>query len=210
MREAKHTAAKGSSVCLSSTTAGIFKESHEGKTIKCFMTTDSHLKSFPWFHVNYQNLPGIPHQCTTSISQLSCTLKMSLKKIQDPVWDLINGVTALSFTLKSEVVLSLSRGAPGQSLQSHSHLCAGPKKTTTGTQCFPGITNVFISTAVPSSTNLTRFLPTNGRVSLCAISNSYLKIIHFLKKRFPVCSRGHKDSTQRIKSFSKPTVLGEN
>ena len=100
-----------------------------------------------------------------------------------------------------------SRAIPAES---HSHLCAGPKKTTTGTQCFPGITNVFISTAVPSSTNLTRFLPTNGRVSLCAISNSYLKIIHFLKKRFPVCSRGHKDSTQRIKSFSKPTVLGEN
>lgn len=62
-------------------TERIFKESHRGRTIKYFMTTDHHLKSFLWFHMNHQNIPGILHQCTNSISQLSLysTLKMSLR-----------------------------------------------------------------------------------------------------------------------------------
>lgn len=80
-RKAKHTATKGSPVHLLSMTERIFKESHRGRTIKYFMTIGHHLKSFLWFHMNHQNIPGILHQCTNSTSQLSLysTLKMSLR-----------------------------------------------------------------------------------------------------------------------------------
>lgn len=99
-------------------------------------------------------------------------------KIQDPVWDLVNGVTALSCTLKSEVVPSLSRGFLGHpGSVSEPLLCFGPKKTTTGTGALPWVTSVCIFTAAPISPIV---LSTNEGVSLCH-SQQFFKSIHFLK-----------------------------
>lgn len=158
-------------------TERIFKESHRERTIKYFMTTDHHLKSFLWFHMNHQNIPGILYQCTQTPSlSFPCTVHWKCHyKIHDPAWDSVNGVTALSCTLKSEVVLSFSRGFLGNpGGVSEPLLCFGPKKITTGTGSLPWITSVCIFMAAPISPIV---ISTNEGVSLC-----YSQQFFFLKK----------------------------
>lgn len=161
-------------------TERIFKESHWGITIKYFTTIEHRLKYFLWFHMNHQKIPGILHQCTNSISQLPLysTLKTSLGNPRFPVWDLVNGVAALSCTLKSEVVLSLSRGFLGNlGSVSEPLLCFGPKKTTPRTGSLPWIPSVCIFMAAPISPIV---LSANEGVSRCH-SQQFFKNIHFLK-----------------------------
>lgn len=70
--------------------------------------------------IPYETSKWNPRQCTNSISQLSLHTENAPTN-HDAIWDLVHGVAALRLSLKSELALSLSRGVPGQSLQSHRH-----------------------------------------------------------------------------------------
>lgn len=106
------------------------------------------------------------------------------------IWSLhlVNGVTALSSRVKSEVVLSLSCGVPGESLERMWEiLLFGPEKTTPpgGKTTLPWITSECVSVAAPASPILYQQMS-----FLFALTNSYKKkkkrwkTIHFLETLF--------------------------
>lgn len=106
----------------------LLKESHWGKTIKYFMTTNHHLKSFLWFPYEQSRCPRNP----MSVHKLHLPAFFSHwkchQRIHYPLWDLVNGTTAPHSTLKAEAALSC-RGFPGQSLETVSETFR-PKTTT--------------------------------------------------------------------------------
>lgn len=168
------------------------------------MTTDYHLKSFG-FHTKHQNTQESNASVHTPPSSFLCTLKVSLK-IHDPVWDFVDGVTPLSFTMTSEAVLSLSCGVLGNSCrESQRHFTAWTRKGHLWDVALAWITSVFIFS---SSNNHTHILATNEFpfLPLPMVIKQHFRIIHFLKT---LCSmfRGHKDSALRTKAFLNQQYL---
>lgn len=110
------------------------------------------------------------------------TLKTSLKKKKNPMTQyeilsghLVNGVTALSSRVKSDVVLCLSRGAPGESLETLLEtLPFGPENVATSKLSSPWIPSSSTGLTDTSSTNECPFWP------LPMVIKKHWKTIRFL------------------------------
>lgn len=183
MREAKHTTMT-SLVSHLSMMDWVLKESHWGKIIKYFRTTNHHLKSFLWFPYEPSKCPRNPmsvhklHLPAFLFSHGKCHQKKKKKNLY-PIWDLVNGAPAPHSTLKAEVALSCPVEFPEAPVESVRDISLfGPKETTAGKHPSPLITRMF---TFSSSINLTNILSTNefSFLPLPADIKKYFKILLF-------------------------------